>query len=180
MDAVGVAAVDDEGLLPAAADGDRRDHAAFTRLVALHDRDLVRLAYLVAGSWDAAEDAAQATWERLWRMPPSLRDGTRLRSWLLTVVANEARQAGRRRRRGLVLEAAATSAPGEPEFDAGLADLAAAVGRLADGDRELLGLRFALGMTSSEIGAHLGLSAEGVRSRLHRLLARIREDLDRG
>jgi DNA-directed RNA polymerase specialized sigma24 family protein len=30
-------------------------------------------AYIVTGSREAAEDAAQAAWERLWRNPPRLR-----------------------------------------------------------------------------------------------------------
>jgi len=45
---------------------------------------------------------------------------------------------------------------------------------------ELLGLRYVLGMNSGEIGAHLCLSPEGVRSRLQRLLTRMRKDLDDG
>jgi hypothetical protein len=48
----------------------QQDQAVFTRLVAAHDRDLVRLAYIVTGSRDSAEDAAQAAWEQLWRRPP--------------------------------------------------------------------------------------------------------------
>lgn len=154
----------------------RRDAEAFTALVEAFDRDLVRVAFFVAGDREAAEDAAQAAWTRLWHDPPVLREPTKLRSWLLTVAANEARQAARRRRRGDELEIVAFELrPGAADPRA--TDLATVVGDLRDGDRELLALRFAVGLTAAEIGEHLGLSAEGVRSRLHRLLARIREDL---
>lgn len=155
-----------------------RDQAAFTRLVVTFDRDLLRLAYVITGSHQAAEDAAQAAWERLWWKPPHLREPAKLRSWLLTVCANEARQAGRRQRRGAALEAIA--APGsEPNADlsADLVDLQVALARMAMADRELLALRFAVGLASAEIAEHLGLSPEGARTRIHRLLQRLRREL---
>lgn len=155
-----------------------RDQAAFTKLVAVFDPALLRLAYIITGSRPAAEDAAQAAWERLWRRPPRLLEPSRLRSWLLTVCANEARQAGRRQRRGAVLEVqAASSATPEADLTAELADLRVALGRLPASDRELLALRFAVGLASAEIADHLGLSAEGARTRLHRLLQRLRAEL---
>jgi RNA polymerase sigma factor (sigma-70 family) len=156
----------------------RRDEATFRRLVAALDRDLLRLAYVVTGSQELAEDAAQAAWERLWHKPPKLRDATKLRSWLLTVCANAARQSARRRRRGAELEA--REARGQPQFmglTPELADLRMALSRLDAADRELLALRFALEMPSADIAAHLGLSPEGARTRLHRLLQRLRREL---
>lgn len=176
MDApAGLAAVEAATLLSRVSE---RDEAAFTTLVASHDRDLLRVAYVITGSRPAAEDAAQATWERLWRRPPALRDPSRLRAWLLTVCANEARHAGRRRRRGAVLEAhAATDTVTMVELSPELADLRVAISRLSGGDRELLALRFAVSLTSAEIAEHLGLSAAGVRTRVHRLIHRLRSEL---
>ncbi len=154
------------------------DQAAFTQLVAGLDLELVRLAYVITGDRQAAEDAAQAAWERLWEKPPQLRDSSKLRSWLLTVCANGARQAARRRRRGAALEAQSRSdRPSPVDLAADLADLQVALSRLSFADRELLGLRFAVGLASSEIAEHLGLSPEGARTRLHRLLQRLRQEL---
>jgi RNA polymerase sigma factor (sigma-70 family) len=159
----------------------RHDRDTFSQLVVAHDRDLVRFAYIVAGSRDAAEDAVQATWERLWRKPPHLRDASKLYSWLLSVCANEARQANRRRRRGVALEAATVEArPADEELRADLADLHDALSRLTPGDRELLGLRFAVGLRSSQIAEQLGLSPAGARTRLHRLLQHLRQELRHG
>jgi DNA-directed RNA polymerase specialized sigma24 family protein len=39
-------------------------------------------------------------------------------------------------------------------------------------------LRFALDLPSHQIAEQLGLSAEGARTRLHRILKRLREELD--
>lgn len=154
------------------------DQAAFTKLVAALDHELLRLAYVITGSRQAAEDAAQAAWERLWHRPPQLREPSKLRSWLLTVCANEARQASRRGRRGAVLEAK-TASDSTPMTDltVDLADLRVVLGRLSTSDRELLALRFAVGLASAEIAEHLGLSPEGARTRLHRLLRRLRREL---
>jgi len=44
-------------------------------------------------------------------------------------------------------------------------------------DRSLLAMRYAAGLDSAEIARQLGMSASGVRSRLARLLQRLREDL---
>lgn len=154
------------------------DQAAFTQLVASLDRDLLRLAFIVTGSQQAAEDAAQAAWERLWHNPPKLREPAKLRSWLLTVCANEARQTGRRQRRGAALEArAASGSASTVDLTADLADLQVALGRLSTSDRELLALRFAAGLTSAEIAEVHGLSPEGARTRVHRLLQRLRREL---
>ena len=103
---------------------------------------------------------------------------SKLRSWLLTVCANEARQAGRRQRRGAQLEAKTVSGS-LPKADRAddLADLRVALGRLSGAERELLALRFAVGLPSAEIAEHLGLSPEGARTRLHRVLQRLRREL---
>ncbi len=156
-----------------------RDAAAFTRLVTAFDADLLRVALLVSEDADAARDAVQATWERTWSRPPVLRDPAAIRSWLLKVTANEARQAARRRRRGQALDAQSRLPRVEPGFQGNdnSVDLGSALSRLTAAERELLALRFVLDMTSDEIGSHLGISAEGARSRLHRLINRLREEM---
>jgi RNA polymerase sigma-70 factor (ECF subfamily) len=176
MDATADVPPPDAGAMLAAVR--QHDHAAFTQLVATHDGELVRLAYVITGSRSVAEDATQAAWERLWHRPPSLRDPSKLRSWLLTVCANEARQATRRQRRGAQLEAeAVTDAGQKADLAADFADLQVAIARMPRAERELLALRFAAGLTSAEIADHLGLSPEGARTRLHRVMQRLRQEL---
>jgi RNA polymerase sigma factor (sigma-70 family) len=157
----------------------QKDETAMVQLVAAHDGEMVRLAYLVSGDRELARDATQEAWHRLWHSPPRLRDESRLRSWLLSVAANEARQQLRRRQVGRVKEISAhrpTARLDDGSTDLRL-DLQAALTRLTPDERELIGLRFVLGMSSAEVGAHLGLSAEGARSRLHRAVVRLRREL---
>jgi RNA polymerase sigma-70 factor, ECF subfamily len=82
------------------------DEVAFARIIADHHEDMVRIAYLVTGSLDLAEEAVQAAWAIAWRRLGSLRDPTRLRAWLMSVAANEARQMTRSSRRRTVRELA--------------------------------------------------------------------------
>ncbi len=153
----------------------RGDHAAFTELVMAHDADMVRLCMVICREPDLARDATQNAWHRLWSRPPTLRDESKLRSWLLSVAANEARQHLRRQRVGVVRELYAQEGRTsiDPGGDIGRLDLDEALARLDPAERELLGLRYVLGMTSGDIGSYLRLSPEGVRSRLQRLLTRM-------
>jgi RNA polymerase sigma factor (sigma-70 family) len=57
-------------------------------------------------------------------------------------------------------------------------DLGAALIRLKSADRALLAMRYLAGLNAEEIGVATGLTASGVRTRLSRLIARLREDLD--
>jgi RNA polymerase sigma-70 factor (ECF subfamily) len=139
---------------------------------------MARISYLVSGSLDLAEDAVQAAWAIAWRRLGTLRDPARLRPWLMSVAANEARQMARSGRRRTVRELAVggpTSSPGPDR--AALIDLANALADLDPKDRILIGLRYVAGLDSETIGREVGMSASGVRVRMHRLLARLREEL---
>ena len=71
------------------------------------------------------------------------------------------------------------AAPGaDPADRIGTVDLARALGGLKPDDRTLLALRFVAGLDSTEIAAQLHLSPSGVRSRLARLIERLRTELD--
>jgi RNA polymerase sigma factor (sigma-70 family) len=155
------------------------DEVAFARIVAAHHEDMARIAYLVSGSVDVAEEAVQAAWAIAWRRLGTLRDPARLRPWLMSVAANEARQMARKDRRRTVRELrvhAPDASPPSPER-AALIDLANAVGRLDPQDRALIGLRYIAELDSESIGREMGISASGARVRLHRLLARLRKEL---
>ena len=83
-------------LVPLAAAGDK---AAFTRLVETFHADMARLAYFVCGgNRELAEDAVQSAWAIAWSRLGTLRDHDRIRPWLLSVTANEARQVLRHQR----------------------------------------------------------------------------------
>ena len=159
-----------------AAAGDR---LAFGEIVVRFHDDLARVGFAVSGDIEIGRDAAQAAWETAWRKLPSLRDTTKLRSWLLVIAANEARRLARRRRLRTILELRSIPSAGERDLDGtaiGL-DLREALARLKARDRQLLALRYSIGMTSEEIGEVMSLSPSGVRTQIARLLARLRKEL---
>src|SRR5262245_51907441 len=168
------------GTVARAASGDEE---AFGRIVALYDDDVVRVAYLVSGDTTLAHDAANATWSIAWRKLKSLRDDQQVRAWLAAVAGNEARQLMRRQRRRTVreisLDAFADGPPGDSsptDREANL-DLMNAIRLLDPQDRAIVAMRYALGLSSTEIGQATGLSAPGVRSRIQRSLDRLRKEL---
>jgi RNA polymerase sigma-70 factor (ECF subfamily) len=153
------------------------DESAFARIVAAHHSDMARIAFFVCGDLDVAEEAEQAAWAVAYHPLKDLRDPERLRPWLMSVAANEARQIARSRRRRTVRELAIADPTRPRDVDhAAMIDLADAVGRLAK-DRAIVGLRFIGGFESAEIGRALGMTASAVRVRLHRCLKQLRKDL---
>ena len=156
------------------------DTAAFTRIVVTHHADMLRVAHVVCGDPDVAADAAQAAWAIAWKRLHSLRDPARLRPWLMSVAANEARQMVRRQGRRRVREVVVEEIPGAG-LDASLVarlDLANALDRIDQRDRTLLAMRYGAGLDSNEIGREMGMTATAVRSRIARAIARLREELD--
>jgi RNA polymerase sigma factor (sigma-70 family) len=157
------------------------DEMAFARIVADHHEDMARMAYFVCGDLDIAEEAEQSAWAIAYRRLKDLREPDRLRPWLMSIAANEARQLirsrGRRRVRELSL---GDQARPRATDDVALIDLANAIGRLDPRDRAIVGLRFVGGFESAEIGRAIGMTASAVRVRLHRALERLRRDLGDG
>jgi RNA polymerase sigma factor (sigma-70 family) len=162
------------------ADAAAGDSAAFARIVRAHHDDMARICYVICGDQDLAQDAAQAAWPICWRKLSSLREPERLRAWLLTVAANEARRLVRLQHRDRVVEidvADVGSDRGDPDARPELTDLVVAVRRLSAEDRTLLALRYVAGFDATEIGRAMAMSSSGVRSRLARLVARLRREL---
>jgi RNA polymerase sigma-70 factor (ECF subfamily) len=158
------------------------DEIAFTRIVAIHHGDMTRVAYLVCGDLDLADDAVAAAWAIVWRRLGDLREADRLRPWLVTIAANEARGLIRRRSRRSIVELHVAD-PGNAGHGADPAertadlDLANAMSRLDPEDRALLALRYVAGFDSFELARATGRSASGTRARLARLLDRLRTEL---
>jgi RNA polymerase sigma factor (sigma-70 family) len=156
------------------------DEVAFARIVKAHHDDMTRVSFVICGDLDVADEAVQAAWPLVWRKLGSLREPERLRPWLVSIAANEARQLIRRRRRRTVVELALTdeATPGtDPAEHVGDLDLSNALARLDPDDRTLLALRYVAGFDSTELARATGRSPSGTRARLARLLARLRTEL---
>lgn len=170
-------AITAESLVQRAATG---DEVAFARLVAEHHPAMARVAYVICGDADVTRDAVQAAWAIAWRRLADVRDPSRVRAWLVAIAANETRQAIRRERRATVLDLSAVvdqPAGDDPADRVAAVDLARALRGLKSEDRALLALRFVAGLDSTEIAEQLGGTASGIRTRLARLMERLRADL---
>ena len=163
-----------EATVRSAATGDQ---VAFSRLVAEHHASMARVAFVICGDAESTQDAVQSAWAKAWRRIGSLRDPAHVRAWLVAIAANEARQQVRRRRRVTIVDVSGDLAGGDGNDLVELADLQRVLRGLKPDERGLLAMRFAAGLDFAEIAEQLGMSASGVRSRLARLLERLRVDL---
>ena len=164
------------------------DVSAFETLVRAHQDVCFRTAWIASGGADDAEDAAQEGFMKAFAALPNFRAGAPFRPWLLTIVANEARNRRRSagRREALSLRATAVTA-GEAQIEDSVEEVAIAnerrrtlldaVNRLSDPDREVVAYRYLLGLSEAETAAALSVPVGTAKSRLFRALNRLREIL---
>ncbi|MEK7425122.1 MAG: sigma-70 family RNA polymerase sigma factor [Actinomycetota bacterium] len=162
------------------------DAAAFGALVVRHQPAAIRLATIVGGSLDDAADIVQEAFVKAYRALPQQRDLAVVRAWMLRIVANEAknfrRSSSRRTRRDDHYGSWVSATPLDPEAvalattDAQL--LIAALARLGERDRQVIGFRYFAGLTEAETATALDAAAGTVKSRTARALARLRQELD--
>ncbi len=175
----GAAGYELQGTLASAAAG---DEVAFGRIVSEYHGELYAICILVCRDRSMAEEAVQSTWALAWRKLGSVREPVRLRPWLASVAVNEARQLLRKRRRRSDIEVIAdtTDKAGgiDPATSVAGMDLRAAIEHLDPEDRALLAMRYVAGFNATELSSAIGITPSGVRNRLQRLLARLRQELD--
>jgi RNA polymerase sigma-70 factor (ECF subfamily) len=161
------------------------DLDAYEQLVRLHQQTAFRAALVLTRNAADAEEAAQDGFVKAWRTLGRFDAARPFRPWLLTIVANEARNRRRsaRRRELLAVRAGserggAAGGPASPEGALLVAErdaaLAAALERLDARDREVIACRYLLELSEAETAAALGCRAGTVKSRLSRALARLR------
>jgi RNA polymerase sigma-70 factor, ECF subfamily len=90
--------MDDDRLVAALRAG---DEAAFSDVVARWSPGLLRLARLHVPSQEVAEEALQETWLAVLRGIDGFEGRSSLRSWVIGILLNQARQHGRRERRSV-------------------------------------------------------------------------------
>lgn len=166
----------------------RGDVDAYETLMQRHQSAAFRTAYLVAGSTNDAEDAAQEGFLKAYYAIDRFRSDAPFRPWLLAIVANEAKTRLRSasRRHTLELRMAEGRLEGDaapsPE-EAALAHsekkrVLAALGRLGEDDRLVIGYRYFLELSEKETAVALGVRRGTVKSRLSRALGRLRTVMD--
>ena len=150
----------------------------------MHQTIAFRTAWVITGSAADAEEAAQDAFVKAHRALARFEEGAPFRPWLLTIVANEARNRARAsgRRERLALRVAEERRPGGavPSPETALLvseqrqELLTALGRLSDSDREAIACRYFLELSEAETAAALDCPRGTVKSRLSRALDRLR------
>ena len=166
------------------------DVSAWEGVVSAHQQAVFRLAYLLVGDPDDAEDITQETFIRAYYALERFDVLRPVRPWLLRIAANLARNRRRFIGRYLrILQRLAREEP-QPAGPAGLENelvarhgetqmLWQAVRRLNSTDQEIIYLRYYLDMPEAEMAATLNVAAGTVKSRLHRALGRLKQIIQR-
>jgi len=179
----GEAHLTDDNLISRARQGDQ---AAWEALVREHQQPVFRLAYLLLGAADEAEDVAQETFVRAFRALDRFDVERLARPWLLSIATNLCHN--RRRSIGRYL-AALRRASEEPVSYNSLGEgtehqweaetVRQAVRRLNPAEREIVYMRYFLELSEAEMAGALQVPPGTVKSRLHRAMARLRSVVDR-
>jgi len=158
----------------------RKDPAAWETLTRVHQQPVFRLAYLLLGDADEAEDAAQETFIKAYYALDSFDSSRPLRPWLLGIAANQARNQRRALGRYLAhlkrfarLQPAAASTRDESQTE----EIWEVVRRLNRAFQEVIALRYYFEMSEAEMAETLSIAPGTVKSRLHRALSALREEL---
>ena len=155
------------------------EQARFMELVQEHRRIVHRIARLYAEDPDDRKDLEQETLLQAWRGWPQFRGDAKFSTWLYRIALNTAMSWMRRPR--IVQRSGERELP-EPMSASAITEaderqrLHMAMLQLPEGDRALLALHLD-GFDHAEAGAILGLTANHVGVKLHRIKARLTEIL---
>src|SRR4051794_35298806 len=174
----GATRLDIEGVLASAAAG---DELAFARIIDAHDDAMYRVCVAISRDSTIAADGVQEAWGIAWRKLGTVRDPSRLRPWLVAIAVNETKTLLKKRHRRSLVEIQtdpADRAGGvDPAGDVASLDLRQTLERLSPDERALLAMRYVAGFDATELSIALGISPSGTRTRLERLIARVRQEL---
>lgn len=154
----------------------RARESDFDDLIGPHLETGYRTALAILRNPDEARDAVQEAAFKAWKRIGQLRDATSARGWFLAIVANECRSV-RRTRWWSVIRLPEVRRD-EPADRADATDLERALARLPWEDRLALFLHFYLDLPFDEVGAVLGLTAPGAKTRVYRAAKKLRPGLE--
>lgn len=170
--------MDESTLIRQAANGDA---SAWESLMQMHQEPVFRLAYLLLGDPDDADDTAQESFLRAWKYLKRFDTTRPLRPWLLSITANLARN--HRRSAGRYLAALMRAFRDEPasvrieeksaqNMEAN--ELWRAVQNLNTPDQQIIYLRYFLDLSVHETAQVLDVAEGTVKSRLNRAVEKLR------
>lgn len=154
------------------------DEEALGALYLRHRDWAVSLAYRFTGDRELALDVMQESFIYFFSKFPGFRLRAKVTTFLYPVIRNSALAARRKKKPGVGEEFELTAHPaadvhGEKPVPQ---ELATAVSRLPDGQREVLLMRVVDDMSTSEISLALGIPEGTVKSRLHHAIGALRRD----
>lgn len=150
--------------------------AAWEALVSTYQQPVFRLAYLLLGDPDEAQDVAQEAFIRAWYALPRFDASLPLRPWLLRITSNLAKNRLRSVGRFFAALTRFGRQPAESSPDPDDASLLWQAIRRLDGDHQrALYLRYFMDMPEAEMAQALNVAPGTVKSRLHRAHKALRE-----
>jgi RNA polymerase sigma-70 factor, ECF subfamily len=174
---------DEQGWIEAACQGDAN---AWAQLVQLHQQPIFRLAYLLLGDPDDAEDVVQETFLRAYHALGRFDSARPLRPWLMRITTNLCHNWRRSVGRYLAVlqqllqrDSTARNAVQQAEQHLESELIWKAVQRLRFEDQQVIYLRYFLDCSEAETAEILGAALGTVKSRHHRALVRLRSVLEK-
>ena len=155
---------------------ERAREEEFDSLIGPHLEAGYRAALAILRDHDAAHDAVQEAAFKAWRRLGQLKHVASARAWFLAIVANQCRST--RRGRWWTVVRLPQVERASQELDSTRTDVERALGKLPADDRLALFLHFYLDLPLEEVGAVLGLSAAGAKTRVYRAAKKLRPDLE--
>lgn len=170
-------AISDEELALVAAANEGDPHA-FEALYRAHRDWVVALGYRFTGNRDDALDVLQETFAYFFGKFPGFELRASVRGFLFPVVRHQSISLARKRRKVVSLDAAKEADAGiELRFEPPLpGEFGRLIAALPTGQREVVRLRFALGLKLPEIAEALDVPVGTVKSRLHNALKTLRKE----
>ena len=160
---------------PDAAPGERA--AAFADFVQRHGRELGRLAYLMLGDRDAADDLVGDAFLAAWQQWDVVRDADHPLAYMRRLVVNLAgtriRRSMRERRRLLLFHGDADEPDPGTDTDA-VVDVRSALARLPARRRACVVLRYGFDVSEQDVARILGVSVGTVKSQTSKGVAQLR------
>jgi len=173
---VGVQGVAD--MRPGLAGSGAERAAAFSRLLDDSLDRTFRVAAVILGNREDAEDAMSDAALRAWQHVSSLREPAKFDAWFTRIVVNVCRDRLRERHHPVVLISDPSTATDPFTASVERAALREALGDLSPEHRAVVALHYLEGLTVEEVAVQLGTPVGTVKSRLHYGLGRLRAAYD--